>query len=113
MLRSEGEIARTMFNEVCFFEITAGNLETLQSFYHGPFGWTFQRMPGPMEYYTIATGSGEPKGGMLQGQHPQHSPINYMMVESVEPALKKPEELGAQVTVPRRQFRGWAGSRCR
>jgi len=80
--------------------LPADNLETLQSFYNGLFGWTFQRMPGPMEYYTITTGSGEPKGGMLQRKHPQHSPMNYMMVESVEPGLRKAEELGAQVMVP-------------
>jgi hypothetical protein len=90
-----------MFNEVCFFEIPADKLEALQNFYNGLFGWTFERMPGPMEYYTITTGSGEPNGGMLQRQHPQHTPINYIMVEILEGALKKAEELGAAVIVPR------------
>jgi predicted enzyme related to lactoylglutathione lyase len=96
-----GKGAGKMYNEVCFFEIPADNLEKLQNFYNGLFGWTFQRMPGPMEYYMITTGSGETKGGMMQRQNPQHVPINYVMVESVENAQKKAQELGAQVIVPR------------
>ncbi|MBI4964443.1 MAG: VOC family protein [Desulfomonile tiedjei] len=90
-----------MLNDVCFFEIPADNLETLQKFYNHLFGWTFQRMPGPMDYYTITTGSGEPRGGMLPRQHPQHTPISYVMVESVENAQKTAEGMGAQVLVPR------------
>ena len=85
-----------MFNEVCFFEIPADHLEALQKFYNDLFGWTFQRMPGPMEYYTITTGSGEPKGGMLQRQHPQHVPINYIMVESVENRAEKSGRTGSE-----------------
>ncbi|MBM3302619.1 MAG: VOC family protein, partial [Deltaproteobacteria bacterium] len=46
-----------MFNTVCHFEIPADDVESLQRFYTRLFGWTFEKAPGPFNYYFIHTGS--------------------------------------------------------
>ena len=65
-----------MFNTLCHFEIPADNVEALQKFYNGVFGWTFEKMPGDMEYFMINTPGESIKGGMMARQHPQHGPVN-------------------------------------
>ncbi len=90
-----------MLNTVCHFEIPADNLESLKEFYSGMFGWTFEKMPGPVEYHVIKTGSEELMGGMMQRQDPSHIPMNYIMVESVDDSVKKAQDMGASICVPK------------
>jgi predicted enzyme related to lactoylglutathione lyase len=90
-----------MFNTVCHFEIPADDVETLQKFYKGLFGWTFEKAPGPFDYYFIHTGSESLQGGMMARQHPQQGPVNYVLVESVEAAQQSAVNLGATVLLPK------------
>jgi len=98
-----------MVDTVCFFELPVDDFDSAQSFYGELFEWTFEKIPGPFRYYKINTGSDAIKGGMTARQDPQHSPLNYVRVESVLESLEKAEKLGAKVIVSRRAVPGRAG----
>ena len=50
-------------------------------------------------------------GGMVKRQNPEHKPVNYINVESVDEYSKKIEELGGRIVVPKMEVPGvgwWA-----
>ena len=105
---------------VVHFEIPADDVEKLGNFYRKLFGWKIIRMPGPAEYWGIQTvpvdEQGVPlrngvNGGMVKRQNPEHKPVNYINVESVDEYSKKIEELGGRIVVPKMEVPGvgwWA-----
>jgi predicted enzyme related to lactoylglutathione lyase len=105
---------------IVHFEIPADDVQRLRSFYSKLFGWKIEKTPGPVEYWSIETVSvdrkGEPirrgvNGGMMKRQNPQHKPVNYILVESVDEYSKKIEALGGKVIVPKMEVLGigwWA-----
>jgi predicted enzyme related to lactoylglutathione lyase len=109
-----------MDHTVVHFEIPADDVEKLRKFYSELFGWKIERMPGPVEYWGIATvpvnEKGMPQrpgvnGGMMKRQNPEHKPVNYIAVESVDEYVKKIEALGGRVIAPKMEVPGigwWA-----
>jgi hypothetical protein len=109
-----------MDHTIVHFEIPADDVEKLRKFYAELFGWKIERWPGPSEYWAIATVPTEEKGmpirpgvngGIMKRQNPQHKPINYILVESVDEYSKKIEALGGKVVVSKTQVPGicwWA-----
>jgi predicted enzyme related to lactoylglutathione lyase len=109
-----------MDHTIVHFEIPANDVEKLRKFYSALFGWKIEKMPGPTEYFGIQTvpvdAKGMPmrfgvNGGMMKKQNPEHKPVNYISVESVDDYIKKIEKLGGQVTVPKMEVPGigwWA-----
>ena len=104
-----------MDRTIVHFEIPANDVEKLRAFYSGVFGWEIEKLPGPMEYYSIVTVPVDKKGmperpgvngGMLKKQMPEHKPVNYFSVESVDAFLKKIVALGGQVVVPKTEILG-------
>ena len=95
-----------MINTVCFLEIPADDLESLQKFYAGMFDWTFEKIPGGFRYYKIHMGHETIKGGMTARQDPEHLPVNYVKVVSLDTALEKAVALGATVVVPKKPVPG-------
>jgi predicted enzyme related to lactoylglutathione lyase len=105
---------------IVHFEIPADNVKKLAEFYSELFGWKIQKMPGPTEYFSIETvpvnEKGEPvrpgvNGGMMKRQNPEHKPVNYILVESVDGYVKKIIALGGKVIVPKMEVPGicwWA-----
>jgi hypothetical protein len=105
---------------IVHFEIPADNVQKLSSFYCKLFGWKIEKTPGPVDYWGIVTvpvdKKGEPirpgvNGGMMKKQNPQHKPVNYIHVESVDEFSKKIEVLGGKVIVPKMEVPGvgwWA-----
>jgi predicted enzyme related to lactoylglutathione lyase len=105
---------------IVHFEIPADDVEKLRRFYSGLFGWKIEKMLGPMEYWSIETVPVDEKGttiragvngGMMKRQNPQHEPVNYIGVESVDKYVKKIEALGGRVLVPKMEVPGigwWA-----
>ena len=105
---------------IVHFEIPAANPEKLSNFYSKLFGWKIVRMPGPVEYWGIQTVPTDEdgmllrngvNGGMMKRQNSEHSPVNYIAVESVDDYGKKIEELGGRVVVPKMEVPGvgwWA-----
>ena len=107
-----------MDHTVVHFEIPADDVEKLRKFYSELFGWKIEKMPGPVEYWGIATvpvnEKGMPQrpgvnGGMMKRQNPEHKPVNYIAVESVDEYVKKIEALGGRVIVPKMEVPriGW------
>ena len=104
------------------FEIPADDVEKLRKFYSDLFGWKIEKMPGPMEYWGIATvpinDKGMPvrpgvNGGMMKKQNPEHKTVNYIAVESVDEYVKKIEALGGRIIVPKMEVPGigwWASA---
>jgi uncharacterized protein len=109
-----------MDHTIVHFEIPADDVEKLRKFYSELFGWKIEKMPGPMDYWGIATVPVDDKGmpvrpgvngGMMKRQNPEHKPVNYIAVESVDEYIKKIEDLGGKVIVPKMEVPGigwWA-----
>jgi predicted enzyme related to lactoylglutathione lyase len=105
---------------VVHFEIPADDIEKLSNFYRKLFNWKIIKMPGPAEYYGIQTvpvdEQGMPfrngvNGGLMKRQNPEHKPVNYINVESVDEYSKRIEELGGRIVVPKMEVPGvgwWA-----
>ncbi len=105
---------------IVHFEIPADDVKKLRKFYSELFGWKIEKMPGFMEYWNVETvpvdDKGEPvrpgvNGGMMKKQNPEHKPVYYIAVESVDDYSKKIEKLGGKVTVPKTEIPGtgwWA-----
>jgi len=105
---------------IVHFEIPADDVEKLRKFYSKLFGWKIEKFPGPMEYWMIETvpvdNKGMPirpgvNGGMMKRQQPEHKPVNYIAVESVDEYTKKIKALGGKVLVPKMEVPGigwWA-----
>jgi len=104
-----------MDHTIVHFEIPADNVEKLRKFYSQLFGWKIEKMPGPTEYLGIETvpvdEKGMPKrpgvnGGMMKKQNPEHKPVTYISVESVDEYAKKIETLGGRVCCPKTEVPG-------
>ena len=105
---------------IVHFEIPADDVQKLSNFYSKLFGWKIEKMPGPVEYYGIETVPVNEKGnlvrtgvngGIMKRQNPEHKPVNYVAVESVDDYAKKIAELGGRVLVPKMEVPGigwWA-----
>jgi len=93
---------------IVHFEIPADDVEKLKKFYSGLFGWKIEKTPGPAEYWMIETVPVDEKGnavrpgvngGIMKRQNPEHKPVNYVAVESVDDYVKKIEALGGRMIV--------------
>jgi hypothetical protein len=96
-------------NRIVHFEIPANEPEALTTFYSALFGWKFQKapIPGP-EYWLCDTGADGPgiNGAVMQRQHPQQPWMNYVHVASIDAAIEKATQLGAQVAMPKMPIPG-------
>ena len=109
-----------MDHTIVHFEIPANDVEKIKKFYSELFGWKIEKMPGGMDYWGILTVPVDEKGmpvrpgvngGMMKRQNPDHKPVNYISVESVDEYSKKVMQLGGQITVPKMEIPGmgwWA-----
>ena len=90
---------------ITHFNIPADNIARAKNFYNQLFGWTIEKLPGPMEYYEIntTTSSGEKGlgGGMAKRNKPQETIINYVDVPSIDDYIAKVEKLGGKIVVPK------------
>jgi predicted enzyme related to lactoylglutathione lyase len=105
---------------IVHFEIPADDVEKLKKFYGALFRWKIEKMPGPVEYWSIETVPVDEKGalirpgvngGLMKRQNPEHRPVNYVFVESVDEYTKKVEALGGRVIAPKMEVPGigwWA-----
>jgi len=102
------------------FEIPAYDIERMRDFYTQLFGWKITKMPGPTEYWNIETVPVDEKGmptrqgvngSMIKKVSPEHKPINYIYVDSVDECCRKIEELGGNVIDRKKEIPGlgwWA-----
>lgn len=88
-----------------FVEVAAEDLQRARAFYQKLFGWTFERMPGPMEYWIAQTTGGDGKPavhvGMMARRSPQQRITAYVTVESIDASMEEVRRLGGQVLMPK------------
>ncbi|MBI2971026.1 MAG: DUF1059 domain-containing protein [Candidatus Aenigmarchaeota archaeon] len=100
-------------DKVVHFEIPADNVARAQQFYSSVFSWQISRapMPGP-EYYLITTTATDKKnmpveagsinGGMMK-RMAKEGPVVVVNVNSLDAALKKVQQAGGKVVMPKMQ----------
>lgn len=94
---------------VIHFEIHAEDTNRASKFYESTFGWNFIKWDGPEEYYLINTGpDSEPgiNGGLMKRRDPNGNVYNSIKVDSVDEYIKKVEENGGKVVVPKMAVQG-------
>ena len=91
---------------VTHFEIYTGDPKAVQPFYQDVFGWKFIKFEGgPIEYWLVTTGDDKDpgiNGGMTrprEGQSPET--INTIAVKSLDQTIKKIEQRGGKICVPK------------
>ena len=85
--------------------IPAEDIERAKKFYTELLGWKIEKLPGPIEYYSIDTTTPDSEkglgGGMAKKEGPNQTITNYIDVSSIDDYLAKVENLGGKVVVPR------------
>jgi len=106
-----------MDHTIVHFEIPVDNPQRATEFYQKLFGWQIQQYAsgGEPEYWMVSTvptdAKGQPtapgvNGGMMRRQHPNHLPVNYIGVESVDQYVDKAKRLGATEIMPKTPVKG-------
>jgi predicted enzyme related to lactoylglutathione lyase len=104
-----------MDHTVIHFEIPANNVEKLRKFYAGLFGWKIEKIPGPIEYWTIGTVPVDEKmtplrpgvnGGLYKKERPENRPVNYISVESIDKCVEKVKALGGKIVQLKQEVPG-------
>lgn len=104
-----------MDRTIIHFEIPANNPEKLSAFYKDLFGWKFEKMSmGEQgDYWMIETRAGTAQntekaqntagvnGGMMKKMDQNQHPVNYVSVESVDDFVKKIQNLGGKIVMPK------------
>ena len=96
---------------VVHFEIYTDDPEAVRPFYEKVFGWKVKKFEGsPIEYWLVTTGDDkEPgiNGGLArprEGQSP--GTLNTIAVASLEESIRKLEEHGGKICVPKMAIPG-------
>ena len=91
----------------CWNECMTTDVDAAKSFYSQLFGWTFETMTmGHGDYHFFKRpGDENPQGGMMQmppeaAGAPSHW-MAYVSVDDVDASVKKAQELGGTVIVPK------------
>ena len=97
-------------NSVVHFEIPADDLDRAKKFYNQVFGWQLQDIPD-MGYVIVMTtltnenqmpqAPGAINGGMMKRSDKVKSPVITIDVPNIDEHLKKIEEAGGKVVVPK------------
>ena len=93
-------------SRVVHFEVYTEDPESVRPFYESVFGWKIEKWgKGPMEYWVAQTGDDSQPGinGGLLRPRPGQTPgtLNTIAVDSLDEALKKIEQSGGKVCVPK------------
>ncbi len=100
-----------MDRTIVHFEIPATDPAKLSQFYSKLFGWSFEKwgnLGAGMEYWIIKTrdknDSVGADGGMMKKMDPNQTPLNYILVESVDEFSKKLVQLGGKIIMPKTEI---------
>lgn len=92
-----------MNNRVIYFEIPADDTEASKKFFAEVFGWGFRPF-GEADYWQAMTGDPTKEGidgAIMKKVHPNQPLINSIQVEDVDATLRKVEEAGGKVVIPK------------
>lgn len=98
------------------FEIPVDNMERAQKFYKELFGWNIISAGESFDdYFIVQTVETDEKGmlkepgmngGMMMRTNPGQPIINYISVDNIDESLKKLEELGGTILMPKMPVKG-------
>ena len=85
------------------FEIPAEDPARAIAFYENVFGWKFTKWDGPMPYWLISTGEGQPgiDGGLLPRRDPGQPCVNTLEVFDVDASVEKALKNGGKLCIPK------------
>ena len=96
---------------IVHFDIPAEDINRAKNFYEKLFDWKIEKVPGPMEYYNISTkdekGNQSLGGGMGERGQPDQKITNFIGVDSIDEYIKKVEELGGKILMPKTTIPGF------
>ena len=101
-----------MSNAIVHFEIPADDVTRAQKFYKQAFGWKISD-PWKMDYFLVETrkkGEDGINGGLMQRKMPGQPFMNYIAVKSIDASLRKVEQAGGSVCMPKTEIgtgMGW------
>ncbi len=98
---------------IVHFEIPAQDADRLSRFYSEVFGWKFEKAPMPgMDYWLISTGpTGKSVGGgMYRKMGPDDRPRNFVLVDSIDPAIQTFKAAGGSEVVGKMEVPGMGWS---
>jgi predicted enzyme related to lactoylglutathione lyase len=99
----------TVMPRITHFEIHAGDPERAMAFYKEVLEWTFQKIPGPVDYWYVVTGEDD-EAGINGGLHPRRGDIDgeaviaYVctaQVDDVDDYVARAEQAGGKSVVPK------------
>jgi predicted enzyme related to lactoylglutathione lyase len=96
-------------HRVIHFEIPADDPARATKFYGEVFGWKIDKFEGPQEYWLVTTGPKDQPGidgGILPRPHPGAPVVNTIDVPSLDEAIRKVEEKGGKLVVPKMTIPG-------
>jgi hypothetical protein len=95
-------------SNIAYFEVPADDVKRAKKFYTELLGWDFMKteVPGiPVEYWNITTGTSRKdtltKGGLYQREESSSRMLMYTIVDDIDTALAKVEELGGKILSPK------------
>jgi predicted enzyme related to lactoylglutathione lyase len=90
------------------FELPADQPERAVKFYEQAFGWRIQKWEGPIPYWLITTGEGEPgiDGAIMHREEPVAHTVNTISVPSLDESLAKIVAAGGKVLGPKTTIPG-------
>lgn len=93
---------------VVHFEISADDPERAKKFYEDVFGWKIDKWEGPVEYWLVTTGGESEPGinGAIKRREQQESTTNTISVPSIDVFMKRIEEKGGKVLMPKMSIPG-------
>ena len=96
---------------IVHFDIPAENIKRAKNFYEKLFDWKIEPVPGPMEYYNITTKDEKGKegiaGGIGQRELSEQKITNFIGVSSINEYIKKIENLGGKILMPKTTIPGF------
>lgn len=106
---------RPTMGRVVHFEIHADDPDRASIFYASVFGWRITKWEGPIDYWLVDTGEGEPgiNGGIVQrrGERPaDDAPCSSfactIAVDKLDDTMAAVEKNGGKIVVPKREIPG-------
>jgi len=96
-------------SKVLQFEFQVPNPKEAIEFYSSSFGWKFEKMPGPYDYWFIITGESDKpgiNGGLMKSPDGNTRTTNSIDVPSVDDYMNIVVENGGKVVVPKTAIPG-------
>ena len=89
-------------NRVVHFDISVDEPERAITFYRDAFGWDIKKWEGPVDYWLVSTGTGQPgiDGGIARRKE-NETTIVTISVASVDDTLQRIEHAGGTIIQPK------------